>query len=256
MRKNRLCNGLYDKEIGKGDVTMNQDNIVYVRKYNGNDTAIFPVNKQEVWRYSGYTGIAKNVDENINKLFDDIMKELENCFQFKVCYRRMPLKWDGDMPVFPFPCESKDLARCLKGCSEVVVFAATIGLEIDRKIARYERFSPAKALLIHCYGAERIESLCDGFCNEIEQELLSEQLYCTNRFSPGYGDLPLELQRDLFTLLDCNRKIGVSLNESLLMSPSKSVTAIFGIGSCVRQRKKGYNCSACKKTDCEFRETD
>ena len=82
MRKNRLCNGLYDKEIGKGDVTMNQDNIVYVRKYNGNDTAIFPVNKQEVWRYSGYTGLKKNVDENLDELLDEGILELKNSFQW------------------------------------------------------------------------------------------------------------------------------------------------------------------------------
>lgn len=233
---------------------MDQDNVVFVKKYNGNDTAVFPVNRQEIWRYSGYTGLTKNVDENLDELLDEVILELKNSFQFKVCYRRFPLVWEGEKPILPFSCESKDLAKCLKGCSEVVLFAATIGLEIDRKIARYERFSPAKALLIHAYGAERIESLCDGFCDEIEREIEKEDLHCTNRFSPGYGDLPLDLQRDVFRLLDCNRKIGIALNESLLMTPSKSVTAIFGIGNCIRQRKIGHNCSACKKQECEFRD--
>ena len=51
------------------------------------------------------------------------------------------------------------------------------------------------------------------------------------RFSPGYGDLPLEFQREIFRALDVPRRIGVSLGSSCLMSPSKSVTAIVGIKS-------------------------
>ena len=80
-------------------------------------------------------------------------------------------------------------------------------------------------MFFQAIGAERIESLCDAFCAERE----AEGLRLRPRFSPGYGDLPLELQRDLFRGLDCSRKIGLTLNESLLMSPSKSVTAIAGI---------------------------
>ena len=53
--------------------------------------------------------------------------------------------------------------------------------------------------------------------------------YLRPRFSPGYGDLPLALQADVFWALDCTSKIGVSLSESLIMSPQKSVTAIIGI---------------------------
>jgi cobalamin-dependent methionine synthase I len=49
------------------------------------------------------------------------------------------------------------------------------------------------------------------------------------RFSPGYGDLPLELQTNLFKVLDCQHFIGLTLNDSMLMSPSKSVTAIVGL---------------------------
>ena len=65
--------------------------------------------------------------------------------------------------------------------------------------------------------------------SQIAEEAAAEGRTCTPRFSPGYGDLPLETQRDVFRLLDCERKIGVWLNESLLMTPSKSVTAIFGL---------------------------
>ena len=74
--------------------------------------------------------------------------------------------------------------------------------------------------------------------------------------------MPLEKQKDIFALLDCNRQIGISLNESLLMTPSKSVTAIFGIsdkGDNVSNNKlapDGKKCAGCNKKDCGFRKND
>ena len=79
-------------------------------------------------------------------------------------------------------------------------------------------------------------------------------LHPVPRFSPGYGDFPLEAQKDIFRTLDCSRKIGLTLNESLLMSPSKSVTAIVGLSPCAGPEPKN-RCSQCGKTDCMYRRT-
>lgn len=227
------------------------ENTIFVNKYRYELTK-FPIDEKEIWRYAGYFGDIPSITDELKNELSAVIRELENAFSFLVCYRRMEIEWENDMPVLPFASESKKLAACLKGSSEVVLFAATIGLEIDRKIARYQRISPLKALLMQAFGAERVECLCEVFCDEIKQEAAQEGLSVTTRFSPGYGDLPLEKQRDFFRLLDCNRQVGISLNESLLMSPSKSVTAIFGIGECVDRSRK-HDCKNCSKTDCEYR---
>ena len=83
--------------------------------------------------------------------------------------------------------------------------------------------------MLDALGAERIESLCETFCKELSLKSRAKGACVTPRFSPGYGDLPLTFQKEIFRVLDCPRQIGLSLNESLLMSPSKSVTAIMGI---------------------------
>lgn len=239
------------------------DNTIFLRKYN-NEEQKLPVNEKEIWRYSGYMGLSDNVDEELKGVLSQVEEELKNSFAYKVCYRRIPIEWVDGMPVLPFSCESKNLATCLKGSSEIVIFAATIGLDIDRHIAKYQRFSPTKALLMQAYGAERVEALCDAFCQDIEAEVGLEGLTCTNRFSPGYGDLPLEKQIDVFRLLDCNRQIGISLNESLLMTPSKSVTAIFGLKKCdagstttMDNLTSGaeHKCEKCSNIHCEYRRT-
>lgn len=226
--------------------------MVFVRRYDASNEG-FSINEREVWRYAGYQNPNIVVDEKLVQLFEEVKEELRDAFQYQVCYLKTPISWENGMPTLPFSSESKNLAQSLKNSSQVVVFAATIGLEIDKKIARYQHLSKVKALLMQAYGAERIECLCDVFCKEIEEEVRKEGLTCTARFSPGYGDLPLETQREVFALLQPERRVGISLGESLLMRPSKSVTAIFGIGRCVGPQAK-QGCSQCEKEDCEFRE--
>lgn len=211
-------------------------NTVFIRQYSED----FPINEREIWRYAGLKG---EPDAQLKALLKAVIADLDGKLSYRVCYRRMDK--------LPIGGDSKDLAKCLRGCDEVVIFAATIGLELDRYIAKYLRTSATRALLAQAYGAERIERLCDAFCNEIREQICAEGKYSTTRFSPGYGDLPLEAQTELFALLDCGRKIGVSLNESLLMTPSKSVTAIFGIGSTPAKQAE-HKCENCK-ADCNYR---
>ncbi|MBQ3031188.1 MAG: Vitamin B12 dependent methionine synthase activation subunit [Anaerotignum sp.] len=204
------------------------------------------LNERECLRYAGTTPQAISAEEKA--LFEACLAEVGNKLTYKVCWGRFPVKRGENSLDFGFlQTDSRALMKNLEGCEDVIVFAATIGLEIDRSIRRYTNLSPAKALFFQAIGAERIESLCDAFC----EELKGEGLLLRPRFSPGYGDLPLELQKDIFRVLDCPRKIGLSLNESLLMSPSKSVTAIIGIG---RGETEAENkCSACEKSDCAYR---
>lgn len=182
-----------------------------------------PFCEKEILRYAG----CREADEEVRTLLQACIREAEGRFSYKVCYRIAPVTVEEGVCDFgAFRLPSKHLAANLSGCKEVLLFAATVGVEMDRLIAKYGRISPAKALLFQAIGAERIEALCDAFCKEMAKETGAN---LRPRFSPGYGDLPLEAQKDLFAVLDCGKRIGLSLNDSLLMSPSKSVTAFAGI---------------------------
>ena len=125
--------------------------------------------------------------------------------------------------------KSETLKKNLLGCERIILFAATVGFEIDRLVARYLPLSPAKAAMLDALGSERVEALCDAFAGEVKKDAKERGFISRPRVSAGYGDIPLSMQRDMFAFLDCNRKIGISLGENLLMSPSKSVTAIIGL---------------------------
>lgn len=178
------------------------------------------VNEREILRYAG----AKPDAEDVDALMRECLAQCDGKLRFDLCWSRFPFSAQADMLDLGFAkVASKALLLNLQGCREIILFAATVGLEMDRLIAR-SRLSPARHLMLQAIGAERVESLCDHF-----EQKLSETLMLRPRFSPGYGDVPLALQRDVFRALECPRHIGVSLNESLLMTPSKSVTAIIGV---------------------------
>lgn len=201
-----------------------------------------PFCEKAILRYAG----CKDADEEIGALLKECLNEARPKLTYTVCYRELPIKTDGtvcDLEVFRL--QSQQLAHNLDGCEKVILFAATVGVEMDRLIGKYGRLSPAKALLFQAIGTERIEALCDAFCADVSKEYT---VSTKPRFSPGYGDLPLSAQRDVFAVLDPERRIGLTLNSSLLMSPSKSVTAFVGLGGEEKQTRN--KCGVCGMKNC------
>lgn len=183
--------------------------------------AAIPINKKEVLRYMGASG-----DEALYALIEECISEVERDLSAKICYEEYAIKIENETVDLGFcRVESKDLSKNLSGCKKAIVFAATVGIGVDRLIKKYSLLSPSKALCIGAIGNERVEALCDLLCSE----LASKYGKIRPRYSAGYGDLPLLLQKDIFNALSCTKNIGVSLGDSLLMTPEKSVTAIVGI---------------------------
>lgn len=183
-----------------------------------------PLDRREILRYLRADSVSAELERELTGALDEALPQLS----YRLCYAEFPVSMgDGAVDLGFARVASCDLAKNLAGCTHVVAFAATVGLGIDRLIARYSSLSPVRALCLQAIGAERIESLCDTFQTELCYATFHGRIHA--RFSPGYGDLPLDFQREIFRTLDCPRRIGLSLSESLLMSPTKSVTALIGI---------------------------
>ena len=205
-------------------------------------------NRREALRYLGY---GKSVpDESVLELLDSCEKELLGVCQGRACWARVPVLFPSSHTVdLGFgPIESVSLSSHLKGCHSALLFAATIGIGADRLAARWSRLRPSRSAVIDALGSSIIESWCD----DMELELTrGEEKHC-DRFSPGYGDFPLHHQKDFMHCLDMGRLLGVSLTDSLLMKPAKSVTAVIGLGASARTC--GSKCMFCEKKNCIYRE--
>ena len=192
-------------------------------------TAVYPairVPRREILRYAG----AKEGDRALFALLDECEALTKGMLSYRIAYAETTVHMtDEGLELGFFATKSRDLARALSGCERAVVFGATVGIGLDRLVARYTALSPAKGLLLDALGTAHVEALCDAFCAELAEKYAREGAILRPRFSPGYGDLPLQTQRAVFSALDLSRRIGITLNESLLMTPSKSVTAIVGV---------------------------
>ncbi len=203
-----------------------------------------PFDATEALRYMCVQGESP---EEITELLASCLKECEEVLAPQVCAAIYDITMDDDIVDFgDFCLRSRDLVRCLKGCTRAVVFVATIGLGIDRLIIKYNRLSPARALAISAIGSERIEALCDAF----SERLRLAHSHCSRRFSPGYGNLSLKAQTKIFAALNPTHHIGVTLCGTQMMTPVKSVSAIVGIGG---ECQTSHRCDTCNKTDCEFK---
>lgn len=124
-------------------------------------------------------------------------------------------------PIIP----SQSLARHLLGCSHVTLLGVTIGPDIETQIQMAEaRKRNLEALILDAVGSECAEEAAQTLHKILKHESKQNS---TKRFSPGYGDLNLEVQRQFFSLLKLE-EMGMTLNPSGLILPQKSITAFIG----------------------------
>ena len=149
----------------------------------------------------------------------------------------------------------KGIDALLHDCDICAIFCATVGGDIEPLTRKWEIKDLAFAAMLDACASSAVESLCDSVENEISEEYAAKGFYLTDRFSPGYGDLPITIQKDFCAVLDTSRRIGVSVSDSGIMIPRKSVTAIIGL-STREQKHRLYGCRDCILIkDCKFRET-
>ena len=211
------------KNLGAGVLEESYRAVPEYKEYESVD-----FNLPEALRYAGMP--AHSAPQAGKDAVFDALEEIGGDLFYKVGFLCMYLQWDEEgFPVLPFAQHSELLKKNLRGCEGVILFAATIGSGVDRYIRRYERSEVSKAAILQGLGAERVESLCNCFNEEVKRMASENHLKAHPRFSPGFGDLPISVQKEFLGALDATRRMGITLSESFLMAPSKSVTAIIGL---------------------------
>lgn len=200
----------------------------------------------EALRYLG----AKKDDEAAGILVDTVYLKLRNEVQARHVLQRHSCTVDeaGITLACGTRFTSRALAAHVKGCAQVLLLGATLGSRVDSAIRRLAMVSVAEGAAAQAVAAALIESYCD----EVQSKADTGGLKQRPRFSPGYGDWDLQEQRLLFPVLDCARRIGLTLTEGCMMAPAKSVTAVIGLSDsveCVWNK-----CMVCGNVNCPYRD--
>ena len=123
----------------------------------------------------------------------------------------------------------RDIAEHLASAHEVVLFAATLGADVDRELQRLALTDALEQVIFDAAATTLIERAADASEALARSYAAQQGAFTSWRYSPGYGDLPLSVQRPFLDTLDATRQLGITLTPSHLMVPTKSVTAIVGI---------------------------
>jgi len=140
------------------------------------------------------------------------------------------------------------ITSSLREADYFAVFVATVGKGFDE----WNRRINLKEDMLRAFFADSLGSVLAEACVKVMKDCLAHEmttigLKISNSYSPGYCDWMLVEQRKLFAFFP-EHFCGVSLTESCLMLPIKSVSGIIGIGKDVQQRL--YSCDVCTMTHC------
>ena len=206
------------------------------------------LNMNEILKYLGFRGqeLTEEIAAQIRRCSDEVLAAATP----RLTYRLAPL---DNGAVLGVTFAGNDIPRMLEPCEEVVLFGATLGPGVERLMMRCEVVNAADSVIMDACASTAIENICNNFESDMRRAVEAEGRYLTDRFSPGYGDLPIAEQPKFFALLDMTRRIGVSLTPTTIMVPRKSVTAIMGIAR-TPQPHRPPDCEHCLMfRTCPFR---
>ena len=214
------------------------------------------LDKLEVLRYLGHNG--QEIDSDLNLRINECIKETKNEIDTKYVYQIYDIKKDLNLNTVQFEntnliLKSKDISELLRDCDKCVLMCATLGFNIEKNIRRYSYNNLTKGIIIDACATTSIEEVCDLVQDSILDKVAKEEKSLTMRYSPGYGDLDISANRDILNVLDAHRKIGVTVTNTGIMIPRKSVVALIGITNekIGKVKRTCENCS--NRFNCEYR---
>lgn len=210
------------------------------------------IDRQEVLRYLGYRGALP--DEQVLRTIADCAQELEQAATPHHILQTAAVSRPAEntLEFAGITVHSRDLYQHLSGCEEAVLFAATLGAPVDLRLERCAKLSMSRAVVMQACAASLVESYCDECQEPVAREAANRGLYLRPRYSPGYGDFDISHQRDFLAVLDCPKRIGLTMTDSFMLAPSKSVTAVIGLTP-EAQSCHIAKCMTCKAKNCPFR---
>lgn len=208
------------------------------------------IDKKEALRYLGIKG---NPDEKTAVLTELCEKELLRVIKPKFLFLKSETEETPEGVIISsgnLLLKGTGIKKHLAGCKSAVLMCATLGQGVDLLIRQLQVSDMARAVITDALASAAIEQVCDYAEGEIRKAV--GDYYMTWRFSPGYDDLPLSVQKDFLALLSAQKKIGLCTTDSMLLTPKKSVTAIIGLSE--RQTEKKRSCENCNlKDSCKYR---
>lgn len=212
------------------------------------------INTDDVYRYLGYKG---NVPEDTTlQAIDEVMALLTNTKSFKSEYKIFDITKTDDgylLDGTTLTLTGKNISQMLSQSSRCILMAVTLGQEVENISRMVQVKDLSKGVILDACASSMVEELCNQLEANLKVDFDQQNKFFTDRFSPGYGDLPISLQPTICKVLNTSKTMGLNVTSSGIMIPRKSITAIIGIADTPQEmRIKG--CAYCSLIrECEYR---
>lgn len=187
--------------------------------------------RSETLRYLGYRG--QELGDSLEERIDDALRHMRAVARPASVVRTFAIAAQNSDGVGLEGCALRlgghDIVRHVDGAVEVALVAVTLGLAVDKELRRLSVVDPVGQVVSDAAATALIEHEVDTVEAQVHAAAAARGLFGGGRFSPGYGDLPLEIQPAFLAAVDAGRRLGITLTPSNLMVPTKSVTAIVGL---------------------------
>ncbi|MEE8716920.1 MAG: vitamin B12 dependent-methionine synthase activation domain-containing protein [Coriobacteriales bacterium] len=209
------------------------------------------LDRGEVLRYLGYAGqpLSDELDGRIDAAIERCLQVARPRGCVAVFDAGPSRELDDGTPVLTMrgatlELRGADIARHMRGASAYGVLAVTLGVGVERELRALSLTDTLGELIFDAAATTCVERAADAAEARLVARAAARRLYTNFRFSPGYGDLPLDTQPALLATLDAQRKLGLSLTKSNLLVPTKSVTAVVGMFT-EPQQSSHLGCGTC-----------
>lgn len=196
------------------------------------------VDRAEVLRHLGYSGqeLSAELDARIDEVVARCLATCRprGCVAVYDVDGRTGAPDDSAVPVIrlantAIELRGSSIAEHLDGAVAVGVMTVTVGMGVEAELRRLSLTDHVAQVVFDAAATAAVERAADAAEASLVALAAERGLHCNWRFSPGYGDLPMETQPVLLAALDAQRRLGITLTSTLLMTPTKSVSAVVGM---------------------------
>lgn len=202
------------------------------------------IDKKAVKRYLN-CNLCDDIDEKIDNVFNEL---LTFCTPKQMCVISDSSKNEKGyyfLDRLGLELESEDINKLFCDCTHIATLVVTLGSEVDRKVAFYANCDMQRSMILDAVASAYVESVLDEFEEQVASQMAGA--YKTMRFSPGYGDLDISIQKKLLERVQADKFLGINVGKSYLMTPLKSVTAFLGFSA--KRQVFGNICLSCPRRE-------
>lgn len=203
------------------------------------------INKNEILKYLNYVAgdIPKEIYSEIDECIEILKKNSKPRYFYEV--------YDIDSDEIKKLSVGEDIKELLRDSHSVILAAFTIGVEIEKITRRLTYSNLSKSVILDATASAGVEAGISKLNNYLSDEFFPE--YLTDRFSPGYGDMPLDINNLFLKIINAEKRLGIKATQEGIMVPRKSVTCLIGISK-FKQKHRHRGCENCKLFfECELR---